>query len=241
MVVLVFNFEQSAKWLRAVWLWLRLGAERFAEGIDRNGCVLNVDDFEVLGFSWSVQCHTVTGARLHQRIGDGRAPTDVAAVEVYLVNAYDRDDLLVAGGVFVIDGSAEIDARGGRCGTPSSGIDDNGRVDTFRQKANSRIDLIQAPLTVEVVGVFTSVAVAGSPSDDFDDGGALATQEERVFVFESLQPGGGDVVFKWRPRWIRPWPSERPLFSHLPICHGILCVCVDQWRKLARLKPDDNR
>ena len=43
-----------------------------------------------------------------------RAPTDVAAVEVHFVDAYDRDDVLEAGGVLVgEDGGAEEDARGG--------------------------------------------------------------------------------------------------------------------------------
>jgi hypothetical protein len=45
-----------------------------------------------------------------------------------------RDDVFEAGGVLVGHGCAEEDARSG-------GIDDHGRVNAFREKANPRIDL----------------------------------------------------------------------------------------------------
>src|SRR5258708_36499878 len=65
----------------------------------------------MLRLRWRAQVHTVAGARLHQRIGDRRAPTDVAAVEVHLVDAYDRDDVFEAGGVLVGHGCAEENPR----------------------------------------------------------------------------------------------------------------------------------
>src|SRR5580700_12056864 len=46
-----------------------------------------------------------------------------------------------------------------------------------------------------------------------------------MLVFEALQTGGGDVVFERRPRWLWPRSSERPLFSHLPICHKNSSTC----------------
>jgi len=67
----------------------------------------------MLRLSWCAQVHAVAGARLHQRIGERRAPADVAAVEVHLVDAYDRDDVFEAGGVLVGHGCAEEDARSG--------------------------------------------------------------------------------------------------------------------------------
>ncbi len=66
---------------------------------------------------------------------------DVATVEVHLVDAYYRDDVFEAGGVLVGHGCAEEDARSGWPRPRSGGIDDHGRVNAFREKANPRIDL----------------------------------------------------------------------------------------------------
>ena len=60
----------------------RLSSWRFAERIHRNRRILNVDDLEMLRLPWRAQVHAVAGARFHQRIGERRAPADVAAVEV---------------------------------------------------------------------------------------------------------------------------------------------------------------
>jgi len=92
---------------------LRLSSEWFAERIHRNRRVLDVDDLGMLRLRWRAQVHTLAGARLHQRIGKRRAPADVAAIEVHLVNADDRDDVFKAGGVLVGHGCAEEDARSG--------------------------------------------------------------------------------------------------------------------------------
>src|SRR5205823_1733778 len=66
-------------------------------------------DLEMLRLRWRAQLHAVAGARLHQRISERRAPADVAAVEVHLVDADDRDDVFEAGGVLVGHGRAEED------------------------------------------------------------------------------------------------------------------------------------
>src|SRR6267378_1216326 len=94
-------------------LGLRLSSKRFAERIHRNRRVLDLDDLKVLRLCWRAQVHAVAGARLHQRISERRAPADVAAVEVHLVDAYDRDDVFEAGSVLVGHGCAEEDARRG--------------------------------------------------------------------------------------------------------------------------------
>jgi hypothetical protein len=91
----------------------RLSSQRFAERIHRNWCVRDLDDLEMLRLPRRVQIHAVATARLHQRTGERRAPADVAAVEVQLVDAYDRDDVFDAGSVLVGDGCTEEDARGG--------------------------------------------------------------------------------------------------------------------------------
>src|SRR3979490_412436 len=67
----------------------------------------------MLRLRWCAQLHAVAGARLHQRISERRAPTDVAAVEVHLVDADDRDDGFEAGGVLVGHGCREETPGGG--------------------------------------------------------------------------------------------------------------------------------
>ena len=174
---------------------------------------------------WRVQVHEVAGARLHERDGERRAPADVAAVEVHLVGADDRDDLLNAGGGLVGDGCAEEYARTGRSRPRRGGVDDHGGVNAFREKAKPRIDLAQPSFAVMIVGVFTAVPVTGSPRYHLNHGGPLASQQEAMLVSQPLQSGGRDVIFERRSRLVSHRPSERSLGSHLPICHGISCIC----------------
>src|ERR1700687_5457749 len=85
----------------------RLSSWRFAERINRNRRILDVDDLEMFRLRWRAQVHAVAGARLDQRNGERGAPADVAAAEVHLVDADDRDDVFEAGGVLVGHGCAE--------------------------------------------------------------------------------------------------------------------------------------
>ena len=94
-------------------LGLRLSSWRFAERINRNRRILDVDDLEMFRLRWRAQVHVVAGAGLDQGNGERLAPADVAAVEVHLVDADDRDDVFQAGGVLVGHGCAEEDARSG--------------------------------------------------------------------------------------------------------------------------------
>src|ERR1700730_102058 len=130
----------------------------------------------MLRLRWRAQVHAVARARLDQRISERRAPADVAAVEVHLVDADDRDSVLEAGGVLVGHGCAEEDTRSARPPPRSGGIDDHGRVNAFREKANPRIDLAQPSFAVEVVGVFTPVPITSSPRYDLYHRGPLAPQ-----------------------------------------------------------------
>src|ERR1700674_4667302 len=91
----------------------RLSSRRFAERIHRNRRILDADDLETLRLRWRAQVHAVSGARLHQRIAERRAPTEVAAVEIYLVDADDRNDVFKSGSVLVGHGCAEEDASSG--------------------------------------------------------------------------------------------------------------------------------
>src|SRR5258707_12005670 len=110
----------------------------------------------MLRLRWRAQIHAVAGARLHQRIGERRAPADIAAVEVHLVDAYDRDDVFEAGGVLVGHGCAEEDARRG-CPLPSSGgIGGPRSVGWLLLEAKSPINIGLPAVVVDVVGVFAA-------------------------------------------------------------------------------------
>src|SRR5437899_11489162 len=91
----------------------------------------------MLRLRWRAQVHAVARARLDQRIGERRAPADVAAVEVHLVDADDRDDVFEADGVLVGHGCAEEDTRSGRPPPRSGGIEDQGRADDFLAKSHT--------------------------------------------------------------------------------------------------------
>ena len=52
-------------------------------------------------------------------------------------------------------------------------VDDFGRLQALGEEADAAIDLAQAPLAVDVVGVLRAVAVGGGPGDDLDQLGAL--------------------------------------------------------------------
>src|SRR2546429_6824516 len=103
----------------------------------------------MLRLRWRAQVHTVAGARLHQRIGERRAPADVATVEVHLVDADDRDDVFEAGGVLVGHGCAEEDARSGWPWPRSGGVDAHGPAHTRCERATPRMNTSQPRPSVE--------------------------------------------------------------------------------------------
>jgi hypothetical protein len=66
--------------------------------------------------------------------------------------------------------------------------------DSLGEKANPPIDLPQPPLAVLIVGVFTAIAVAGSPRHHLRHGRAFPGEQKPVLIFEALQPARRDVV-----------------------------------------------
>jgi len=58
-----------------------------------------LDDLEMLRLRWRAQLTRSPGLAFIKRISERRAPADVTAVEVHLVDADDRDDVFEAGGV----------------------------------------------------------------------------------------------------------------------------------------------
>src|SRR5581483_6104230 len=53
---------------------------------------------------------------------------------------------------------------------------------------------------VLIVGVFTAIAVAGSPRHHLHNGGAFPGEQKPVLIFEALQPARRYVVFHTRRR-----------------------------------------
>jgi len=87
------------------------------------------------------------------------------------------------------------------------------------EKANSPIDLPQPPLAVLIVGVFTAIAVAGSPRHHLHHGRAFPGEQKPVLIFEALQPARRYVVLDWRRGLVPLWLSRKP-FSHLVVFPG---------------------
>src|SRR5450755_4304471 len=58
--------------------------------------------------------------------------------------------------------------------------------DSLREKANPPINLPQPTLAVLVVGVFTAIAVTGSPRHHLRHGAAFPGEQKPVLIFEAL-------------------------------------------------------
>ena len=71
---------------------------------------------------------------------------------------------------------------------------DRSFADILRWKANPPIDLPQPPLAVVIVGVFTAIAVAGSPRHHLHHGRVFPGEQKPVLIFEALQPAPRYVV-----------------------------------------------
>jgi len=104
----------------------------------------------MLRLRWRAQVHAVAGARLHQRIGERRAPADVAAVESTssmptIETTCSRRRVLVGHGCAEEDAVAADPERGAAGSTTTAG-------QCVREKANPRIDLANRRLR-KVVGV----------------------------------------------------------------------------------------
>jgi len=82
-----------------------------------------------------------------------------------------------------------------------------GGFDSLREKANPTIDLPQPPLTVFAIGVFTAIAVAGSPRHYLHNSRAFPGEQKPVLVFEALQPAPRYVVLDSRRGRVRLWFS----------------------------------
>ena len=95
-------------------------------------------------------------------------------------------------------------------------IDNLGGFDSLREKANPPIDLPQPALAVLIVGVFTAIAVAGSPRHYLHNGRAFPGEQKLVLIFQALQPARRYVVLAVRRGLVTLRFSRKP-FSHLVV------------------------
>src|ERR1700692_3948090 len=154
----------------------------------------------------------------------------MVAVEIALVCSHDAHHSRYSRGVGIAHGRSEECPR--RRLPPSRSF----RVDHFRgfyslrSKANSPIVPPQPPLAVLIVGVFTAIAVAGSPRHHLRHGRAFPGEQKPVLIFEALQPARRYVVLDWRRGLVRLWFSRKP-FSHLVVFPGRI-QWVHRWKRM---------
>src|SRR5271169_6689923 len=145
----------------------------------------------------------------------------MVAVEIDLVGAHDAHHSRYSRGIGIAHGRSEECPRLRPCLPRSRSF----RVhyfrgfDSLREKANPPIDLPQPPLAVLVVGVFTAIAVAGSPRHHLHDSRTFPGEQKPMLIFEALKPAPRDVVLDWRRGGIRFWISCEA-FSHLVVLDG---------------------
>ena len=116
------------------------------------------------------------------------------AIKVDLIDADDADDTRDTSGVSVADGCSKEGAFGLLFGSWRLWIEDLRGFDALCQKADTAVDLAQAPLAVLVVGVFAAVTVACGPCHHLDDCRAVFRLQVFALIEKAPKPGGGDVV-----------------------------------------------
>src|SRR5215470_1796774 len=132
----------------------------------------------------------------------------MVAVEVDLIGAHDAHDSLRSRGVGIAHGRSEERLRRALPRSRSFRVHHFRGFDSLREKANPPIDLPQPPLAILIVGVFTAIAVAGSPSHHLRHGRAFPGEQKPVLILEALQPAPRYVVLDSRRGLVRLWFSR---------------------------------
>src|SRR6266851_5390539 len=164
----------------------------------------------------------------------GDTTTDVVAAEIDLVGAHDAHHSRYSRGIGIAHGRSEECPRRRLPRSRSFRVHHFRGFDSLREKANPPIDLPQSPLAVLIVGVFTAIAVAGSPRHHLRHGRASPGEQKPVLIFEALQAARRDVVLAWRRGLVPLWFSRKP-FSHLVVFSGQICGVVScSWSENAQ-------
>jgi len=171
-----------------VFLCGRLGPWWYTEGFHRNAFITHFQNHQVFSAARGFESNAVPCCRLEQRAPQRRHPTDVVAVEIDLVGAYDAHHSLRSRGIGIAYGRSEECPRRRLPRSGALRVHHFRGFDSLREKANPPIDLPQPPLAVLIVGVFTAIAVAGSSRHHLRHGRAFPGEQKPVLILEALQP-----------------------------------------------------
>src|SRR5207248_2786446 len=200
-------------------LFRGLGSKWFTERFHRNALVTHFQHGQVFCAARSLENYAIARSRLYQRASQRRHPTDVVAVEIDLVGAYDAHHSLRSRSVGIAHGRSEECHRRRLPRSRSSRVNYFRGFDLLREKANSPIDLAQAPLAVLIVSVFTAIAVARSPRHHLRHGRAFPGDQKPVLIFEALQAARRYVVLALGRGFVTLRFSRKP-FSHILVSPG---------------------
>src|SRR6185503_15545864 len=137
-------------------------------------------------------------------------------VEIDFVGTHYAHHSLHSRGIDIAHGRAEECSRGRLPRSRSFRVHHFRSFNSLPEKANPPIDLAQPPLAVLIVGVFTAIAVTGSPRHYLRHGWAFPAEQKLVLIVEALQPARRYVVFALRRGLVRLWFSREP-FSHVVV------------------------
>src|SRR5205085_3377551 len=116
-----------------------------------------------------------------------------------LVGAYDAHHALRSRSIGIAHGRPEECPRLRLPRSRSFRVHHFRSFDSLREKANPPIDLPQPPLAVLIVGVFTAIAIAGSPRHHLRHRRTFLSEQKLVLILEALQPARRYVVLDSRP------------------------------------------
>src|SRR6266478_6329052 len=192
------------------------GAKWFTERFHKNALVTHFHHVQVFCTARRLEDYAVARCRLHQRAPQRRHPTDVVTVEIDFVGAHDAHHSLHSHGIGIAHGRAEECSRGRLPLSRSFRVHHFRSFDSLPEKANPPINLAQPPLAALIVGVFTAIAVTGSPRHYLRHRRAFPAKQKPVLILEALQSARRYVVLALRRGLVRFRFSRKP-FSHLVV------------------------
>ena len=171
-------------------LYRGLSSRRFTERFHRDTLVTHFQHCQVCCTAWRLENYAIASCRLHQRAPQRRHPTDVVTVEIDLVCTYDAHHPLRCRGIGIAHSRSKECPP---CRLPRSrsfGVNHLRGLDALHEKANPSIDLAKPPLAVVIVGVFTAIAVTGSPRHHLRNAGRSLVRRNRCSSFKRCSPPG---------------------------------------------------
>lgn len=151
----------------------------------------DLHDFGVKDAHGPVNFDLVTDRFSEESLGHRRFPRDAVFHRIDLVLADDLVDFLSA--FFLLDRHRR--AKNDFVAGQSFWIHDLRAFDPVAQKHKAFVDLAQAFFTVNIVAVFTAVAVARGPGHRLDEFRAFFIEELPKFLLQLVKPLGSYVIY----------------------------------------------